>query len=107
MAPLTGEVTAPPPDARQLEAEIERTREQLGETVQELVFRVDLKSRAQAKAAAVSGKVKDTTAQVRDNAAARAKDVMDAQERWVPLAAGGGVLIVGLLILFSQWKRQH
>lgn len=102
-APITGTVAAPPPTAKQLEAEIERTREQLGETVQELAARADVKSRAQAKAA-----------QVRSNAAARAKTVRGqaagtagvAREHWIPLAGAAGVLALGALVL-SLWKRRH
>jgi hypothetical protein len=63
-APLTGRIAAPADDPRQLEADIERTREQLGETVQELAGRADVKSRARAKAA-----------EARRNAAARAGSV--------------------------------
>lgn len=74
MAPLTG-IAAAPDDARRLEAEIERTREQLGETVQELVARADVKSRARAKAAEVTGRMKATTVQASKNAAARAGNV--------------------------------
>ncbi len=66
---------AAPDDAGQLEQEIERTREHLGETVQELAARMDLKSVARAKAAEVTGRVKSTTVQVRENGAARAESV--------------------------------
>jgi hypothetical protein len=116
----TGSVAATPADARQLEAEIERTREQLGETVQELAYRADVKSRARAKAAEVSGRLKGTTAQVRSNAAERVRSMRNpeqvrrvlttgadrARERWLPLAVAAGVLAIGLLAL-SQWMRQH
>jgi hypothetical protein len=74
-APLTGSIAAPPDDRERLEEEIERTREQLGETVHELVARVDVKSRARAKAAELTGAVRSTTAQARQNAAARAGSV--------------------------------
>lgn len=74
-APLTGRVAAPPDDLRQLEAEIERTREQLGETVQELVARADVKSLARAKAVELRGRVKDTTSQARKAATAGAVSV--------------------------------
>jgi hypothetical protein len=74
--PLTG-VAAPPDNLRQLEAEIERTREELGATVQELAARADVKTRARAKAAEVTGRVKTTTAQARTNAAARAGSARD------------------------------
>lgn len=63
-APLTGRIAAPAADPQQLQAEIERTREQLGETVQELAGRADVKSRARARAA-----------EARRNAAARAGSV--------------------------------
>ena len=63
-APLTGRIAAPADDPQQLEAEIERTRERLGETVQELAGRADVKSRARARAA-----------ETRRNAAARVGSV--------------------------------
>ncbi|HEX6448795.1 MAG TPA: DUF3618 domain-containing protein [Trebonia sp.] len=69
-APLTGRVAAPPNDLHQLEAEIERTRQQLGETVRELVARTDVKGLARAKAAELTGRVKDTTSQARKTATA-------------------------------------
>lgn len=96
-APLTGRVVAPADDPKQLEAEIERTRQQLGETVQELVSRVDVKSRARAKAAELSGRMKTTTVQARKNAAARAGNVRSqvsnrtgaARQRAMSAGAGG------------------
>ena len=88
-APLSGSVTAPPANARQLEAEIRRTREQLGETVQELVARADVKSRALAKAAELSGKYKTAV----------------AQARWLPLAAAAGTVIIGCLVVW-QWRAR-
>lgn len=76
-APLTGSIAAAPDDTRQLELEIERTREQLGDTVQELLARVDVKARARAKATEVSGKCKSTIAQARNQAVVRAGGVRD------------------------------
>jgi hypothetical protein len=93
-APLTG-VAAPPDDLRRLEAEIERTREQLGATVQELAARADVKTRARAKVAEVTGRVKTTTVQARTNAAARAGSVRGqvtgttAAARQKAVSAGG------------------
>jgi hypothetical protein len=96
-APLTGRVVAPANDPRQLEAEIERTRQQLGETVQELASRVDVKSRARAKAAELSGRMKGTTVQARRNAVARAGNVRSqvtsktgaARQKAISAGAGG------------------
>ena len=74
-APLTGRIAGPPDDLRQLEAEIERTREQLGETVRELAARTDVKSLARARVAELRGRVKDTTSQARRTATTRAVSV--------------------------------
>ncbi|WP_300608614.1 DUF3618 domain-containing protein [Trebonia sp.] len=75
IAPLSGTVAAPPDDARRLELEIERAREQLGETVHELIARADVKARALAKATEVSGKYKSTMVEARKHAATRAAGV--------------------------------
>lgn len=96
-APVTGRVAAPPDDARALEAEIRRTREQLGETVQELAARVDVKSRARAKAAQVSGRMKNATVQARRNASSRAGSMrgqvsgktVAARQKAISASAGG------------------
>jgi hypothetical protein len=73
--PISGSIAKPPDNARQLELEIERTREQLGETVQELLARVDVKGRALAKASEVSEKCKSSVVQARNHAATRAAGV--------------------------------
>jgi len=54
-----------PGDEQQLRQEIEQTREQLGETVEQLVAKTDLKGRARAKAADLTGRMKSSTARVR------------------------------------------
>jgi hypothetical protein len=60
-----------PGDEQELREEIERTREQLGETVEQLVAKTDLKGRARAKAADLAGRVKGSTARARATAAER------------------------------------
>jgi Protein of unknown function (DUF3618) len=66
---------APPDDPQQLTEEIERTREQLGETVEQLVAKSDVKARAQAKASQLTGRLKGTAGQARQQAAAKAGQV--------------------------------
>ena len=61
------------PDDAQLQQEIERTREQLGETVEQLAAKADVKARARDKAAEFSGRVKSTAGQARKEAAARSE----------------------------------
>jgi len=62
---------AAPEDPQELEREIERTREQLGETVELLAAKADVKARAQAKATELSERIKDKAGQARQKAAAR------------------------------------
>jgi Protein of unknown function (DUF3618) len=98
-APITGTVApAPPQDPRQLEEEIERTREQLGETVQELLARIDVKSRVLARAAAVTGKAKSTTVRARET-------VWGSRARWMPPAAAAGVIVAGFAAIW-EWDRR-
>lgn len=125
-APLTGSIAAAPDDAQQLVQEIERTRERLGETVQELAARADVKGRARAKTAEVTERVKSTTAQARRNATARAGSLRSQvasmttaarqkaisvseagkdQKSWIPLAIASGVLFTVYLTL-RRWGRQ-
>lgn len=103
-APLTGTIAVPGDDPEQLQQEIERTRERLGETLQQLAARADVKTRAREKAAEMSGRLKTTTAQARQNAVARGAST--ARERWIPLVAAVGVLAVGAAA-FSQWRRRR
>jgi hypothetical protein len=98
-APVTGTVAAPPPDPRQLAQEIEQTREQLGDTVQELVARIDATRRPLTKATELTGKVKNTTVHAYRTA-------VETQDRWMPLAAGGAVLIAGFLAI-GLWRRHQ
>ena len=66
---------AAPGDEQELRAEIEQTREQLGQTVEQLAAKTDLKARARAKAAGLTGSIKSTTAQVRAKAAGQGATV--------------------------------
>lgn len=62
-------------EEQELQEEIEQTREQLGETVEELVAKADLKGRARAKAADLTRRVKGRTARVRAKATERGTGV--------------------------------
>jgi hypothetical protein len=69
--------------AQELEQQIERTREHLGETIDELAGQADMKARARARAAAVSDRVRQSQV---------------LQRRW-PVAVAAGVLIAGTVII--------
>lgn len=104
-----------PDDAQELQQQIERTREELGETVELLAAKADVKNRALAQAAevyqralrsrpAVAGKrAWEATPQRLRRTAAKGAD--GARQRRVPLAAAAGLLVVGYLVV-RRWRRR-
>jgi chromosome segregation ATPase len=62
-------------EAEGLQQEIERTREHLGDTVQQLAAKAHVKTMARDKASELSERLQDKTEQVRMQSAARAQDV--------------------------------
>ena len=87
---MTGEGRAAVPhDEQELRTQIERTREQLGQTVEQLAAKADVKSMARAKAADLAG---------------RAKGLI-AKQRPVPLAVAAGAILAGCLGLL-WWKKR-
>lgn len=84
-----------PVDEAELRLEIEQTREQLGETVEQLAAKTDVKGRARAKAAELAGQAKSTTAQARAQATTQVGSVRgqlagkSAMTRQKLVAAGG------------------
>jgi hypothetical protein len=118
-------------DVQQLEQEIERTRDQLGATAEQLAAKADVKARARAKAAEMVGRVKSSVMGTREQAAARAASVRGqvagttatarqkaisagqavakrastARQHPVPLAVAAGLLIAGYLAL-RQWRKR-
>jgi hypothetical protein len=72
---VSAAAAAPPDDPQQLAEEIERTREQLGETVEQLAGKADVKTRAQDKASQLTGRLKGKAGQARQQAAATAGQV--------------------------------
>ena len=86
-------MTATPDDQQELEKEIEQTREQLGQTVEALAARVDVKARAQEKLGQLTAQASQAGQQIR--------------KRPVPVAATAGV--IGALVLFftviRRWMR--
>ena len=82
-----------------LEQEIERTREHLGNTIDELAGKADMKARARTRAAEVKARAQDRAAgvsgRVRQSKAVQSQVL---QRRW-PVAVAAGVLIVGAVII--------
>jgi hypothetical protein len=85
--------------AEELQHEIEQTRQRLGETVDELAAKTDVKARAKAKAAEAKEQAMAKAAEV----SGRVRRSQLVQRRW-PLAVGAGVVIVGSVAIW-WWKR--
>jgi hypothetical protein len=68
---VVGAAPGPPDDPQGLQQEIERTRERLGQTVEALVAKVDVKARAQDEAGRLIGRLKTRVVQARQQAAGR------------------------------------
>jgi CHASE3 domain sensor protein len=83
---------APPDGIQALTEEIERTREDIGETVAALAAKADLMARAREKASEVAGRLTDTAGKVKEQAAAI------PPQRQVVVAAACVVLLAGVLI---------
>ncbi len=81
--------------APDIQQEIERTREHLGETVDELAARADVKARARGKVTEARSKATELSGRVR-----RSRLV---QRRW-PLAVAAGVLVAGSAAVW--WRRR-
>jgi hypothetical protein len=99
-----------PVDAERLRDEIERTREHLGATVDQLVARVDVKSRARAGAAELAGRLKRAGLQAGQAAPGYARRAITqgtqaARQQRVPLSVTAAVL-VGLGIVTWQRRRR-
>jgi hypothetical protein len=95
--------------ASEIQQEIDRTRERLGETVEELAAKADVKARAKEKAvemkAKAQGKATEVSGLVKDKAtdvSGRVKKSQLVQRRWlVAAAAAAGVLAAGVV-----WRRR-
>ena len=105
-------------DQQELEKEIEQTREQLGQTVEALAAKVDVKARAQEKlgqlTARLKGKATEASRQLRlqDRANQAKQQVGQAgqqiRKRPVPAAATAGVIgaLVLSFALVRRWMRR-
>lgn len=74
--------------AEELQQEIEQSRQRLGQTVDELAAKTDVKTRARVKATEVSGRVRQSQL---------------VQRRW-PVVLAASVLIAGSVAVW-RWKK--
>lgn len=94
-------------DRAAIEQDIERTREQLGETVDALSSRLDVKTRMKDNVAARSHQVRQTMAnrshQVRQTMATGSDKVKDH----VPLTTAAAVALVASVVGLALWRRRR
>lgn len=113
-APVVGKVVQGPADgdeAQRLREEIEQTREHLGATVEQLVARADIKGRALAEAAELTGRLKLAAAQARQAAPGHARRAIEqgkktAREQQVPLSVVAVVVAASAYLFIRQRKRR-
>jgi hypothetical protein len=86
--------------AEELQQEIDQTRQQLGETVDELAAKADVKARAKAKAAQTKELARAKAAEV----SGRVRRSPFVQRRW-PVALGAGLLVAGSMAIW-RWKKK-
>ena len=101
--------TPEPSTGRELQEEIEQTRERLGQTVEELVAKADVKARAQAKAAEVKVKAQDKAADVKSRAVGISANVRQSQlvqRRWPLVAVIAGAILIGSSIVVRRRQQR-
>ena len=94
--------------APEIQQEIEQTRERLGQTVDELAAKADVKARARTKAAELKAKATTAAAKAQGTATAaakRAKQNQTVQRRWPLAAAAVGVVFAGSVVLWRRRKK--
>jgi Protein of unknown function (DUF3618) len=85
--------------AGELQHEIEQTRQRLGETVDELAAKADMKARARAKAAEAKARARTTAVDV----SGRVRRSQMVRRSW-PVALAAGAVIAGSVAIW-RWRR--
>jgi aminopeptidase N len=93
--------------APEIQQEIERTRDHLGETVDELAARADVKARARARAAGMKDKAAEMSGRLRRSQLAQSQLVQGdlVRRRWPLAAAAAGAVLVGSVLVRRRRRR--
>jgi hypothetical protein len=89
-----------PGDEQELQREIERTRAQLGDTVEQLAAKADVRAQAKAKAAQLTGRLRSAVGQ------AGAKAAGGAPRQRAALIASGASVLLGGYLLRVWWRKR-
>jgi hypothetical protein len=96
----------PDADVDDIQADIEQTRRQLGETVEALSAKLDVKGQAKAKATETKARVVDKTREAKEQILEKAQSVRSEGPSQIPVAAiavAAAAAIVGVVI----WRRHR
>jgi hypothetical protein len=91
----------------EIQHEIERTREHLGDTVEELTARADVRARARAKATEMKDRAAEAAARLRQRRLAQdgpAQGRHEAPRRWPFAAAAAAAVVVGSVLVRRRRK---
>jgi hypothetical protein len=103
--------------APEIQQEIERTQDHLGETVEELTARADIKARARARAAVIKDKATEMSGQLRQSRLGQGRlgqgrlgqgqlvqgDLV--RSRWPLAAAAAGAVLVASVLVRRRRRR--
>ena len=92
--------------APEIQQEIELTRERLGETVDELTAKADVKARTRAKAAEMKARSQAKAAEMKVKApqvSGQLRQNETVQRRWPLAAAAAGAVIIASIVV---WRRR-
>jgi hypothetical protein len=98
--------------AAELQEEIERTRAQLGQTVDELADKADVKAKAKEKAAQMRAKALERAGQAQRKAVEKAGQAQTVARRVVPgripvgRVAGALAVVVVTSVAIRRWRRK-
>ncbi len=105
--------------APEIQQEIERTRERLGETVDQLATKADVKARTRAKADEMKARTQAKAIEVKARAQGKAAEMKDkashmsgqvrrsqvVQRRWPLAVAAASVVVAGSIVAWRRRKR--
>lgn len=98
-----GSADEAPPEVAELQADIERTRADLADTVDQLTAKLDVKNRVRGRVAATKDEAAAQLSKVRD----RATDDQGRPTRSTIGIGGGAVAAVVAVVLVAWWRRHH
>jgi hypothetical protein len=91
----------------EIQEEIERTREHLGDTVEELAARADVRTRARAKAAEMKDLATGAATQLRQRRLNQGGPAQGRHEarRWPLAAAAAGAVVIGSVLVRRRRRK--